>query len=307
MNSPPSAQQAREGPATRRSPLGRDLLGAAGLALAYVLAARVGFHVAPLHAGVPALWLASGVALAVLALRGPRLAPAVLVGGAAAGAWSGLPLAAAVGAGAGAALAALAGALLLAHAHDFQPTLRRGRDVFLMLAAAASAASVSATVGTASLWFSGAEPAVASIGAWLAWWGGDALGVLILAPAVFAWTAQPRPDRVAAGAIAYGMLIGAGLLVASNALGEAFAVRTALPVAAFALAPVAVLPAIRFPLREVASFNLTVAAVCVVGVAGGLASDASGPNRLRACDASRDARDARRADAHALCDRRRRP
>jgi len=273
MTSLPPAAGTPEAAAAQRGRLGRDLLGAAGLAAAYVLAMRLGLHFAPLHAAVPAIWPASGLALAALALRGPRLAPGVFVGGAVASAWAGLPLAGALGVGAAAALEALVGAWLLTLVLDFRRTLRRGRDVYVLVSLAAAGAScVGATVGTLSLLASGTTPEAASVGAWLAWWGGDALGVLIVAPAVFAWVADPRPNRVAAGAIAYGALIGACLLIGARALGDAFAVPTGLAVAAFGLAPLAVLPAIRFPLREVASFNLAVAAVCALGVTAGVAT-----------------------------------
>jgi len=255
-----------------------DVLRAVGLALGYVLAARIGTYFAVLHGAVPAIWLASGLALAALVLGGARLVPGVLAGAFAASVWSGLPLAAAAGTAAAAALEALAGAWLLARADDFQRSLRRARDIgVFVLIAAVGAPAIGATIGTVSLFAAGAAGAGGPVGVWLAWWSEVALGALLVVPAVFGWLAQPRPDRIVAGAISYGVLLALGLVLGSRILGAAFGIPAAYPLVAFGLAPIAVLPAIRFSLREVASFNLSVAVVCLVGVMIGLQADAAGP------------------------------
>ncbi|MCC6609369.1 MAG: PAS domain S-box protein [Burkholderiales bacterium] len=248
--------------------LGTQGLATAALALAYVLAARIGAAFPGLHDAVPAIWLASGLSLAALVLFGARLALGVFVGALAAAVWSGQPLGVAAALGAGATIEALVGAKLLASIEGFTCALRRARDVSLLVfVAAIGASSIGATAGTASLLLAGAGEAGAALGVWLAWWGEDAFGMLIAAPAVFGWVARPRPDRAAAGALAYGALIALVLLYGPRVLASAFGFHVGFPVVAFALAPIAVLPAIRFELREVATFNLAVAATCMLGAA----------------------------------------
>jgi diguanylate cyclase (GGDEF)-like protein/PAS domain S-box-containing protein len=257
--------------------LGADALAAAALALAYVLAARIGVSFPGLHDAVPTIWLASGLSLGVLVLYGVRLAPGVFVGALTASVWSGQPLGVAAALGAAAALEALAGATLLAHVGGFRHSLRRGRDVYLLvLVAAIGASSIGATVGAASLLHADAARSGAALGVWLSWWGGDALGALLVAPALFGWVARPRPDGLAAGAIGYGALMAFGLLFGSRLLAAAFGIPAGLAAVAFALAPIAVLPTIRYELREVASFNFAVAAVCMLGAMLGVQADALG-------------------------------
>jgi len=278
MTSLPRAASTPEAAPAALRRLGAAAVQAAGLALAYVVAARLGTQFAVLHGAVPAIWLASGLALAAVVLGGPRLAPGAFAGAFAASAWSGLPLAAAATIGAGAALESLAGRWLLNRAHDFQRSLRRGRDVYaFVLLAAVGASAIGATFGAVGLSLWGAAGSGAPLHVWLAWWSEDALGALLVAPAVFAWASRPRPDRAVAGAVAYGALIALGLLVGSSLLDETFGIRAGLPVVAFALAPVAVLPAIRFPLREVTSFNLVVAAICMLGWTAGLQAEVAEP------------------------------
>jgi diguanylate cyclase (GGDEF)-like protein/PAS domain S-box-containing protein len=274
---PSAASTSGDAPAGWRR-LGVDVLRGAGLALGYVVAARIGTHFAVLHGAVPPIWLASGLALAALVLGGARLAPGIFAGASAASVWLGLPLGVAAMIGIGATLEALAGAWLLARASDFQCALRRGRDVYLLvIAVAVAAAVVGATIGTASLYIAGAARAGGLVGVWLAWWSADALGALLVAPAVLAWASQPRPDRVVAAAIAYGAFIAFGLLFGTRLLGEAFGMPSGLSVVAFGLAPIAVLPAIRLPLREVASFNVAAAVVCMLGIAFSVQAEASLP------------------------------
>ena len=56
---------------------------------------------------------------------------------------------------------------------------------------------MSATFGVGSLWLGGVVGQGAVLTSWRLWWVGDALGVLVVSPFLFAWTAGPivRPTR----------------------------------------------------------------------------------------------------------------
>ena len=62
---------------------------------------------------------------------------------------------------------------------DFHPAFDRQRDVGLFFTAACAGMLLSASGGVASLHLAGLLPAPALGGAWLTWWMGDAVGVLV--------------------------------------------------------------------------------------------------------------------------------
>jgi two-component system CheB/CheR fusion protein len=184
-------------------------------ALGYVVLALLGLALASAAPQVSLVWPVSGAALALLVLRGARLAPAVAVGAFAANLASGAPLAAAAGIAAGNTLEALLGAAL-ATRMGFQPGMRRRRDVYALLGVVAPLAPIAgATLGVASLAAAGAERWSAFGPLWLSWWLGDALGILLVAPFVFTWVDQARRGwRFARGGEA-ALLVGALVLLSA--------------------------------------------------------------------------------------------
>jgi PAS domain S-box-containing protein len=200
------------------------VLGLTALAYAVVgwLALQLAFapsYAAPLYpsAGIAfaATWVYGRPALAAAAAG----AFAVNVGLSAArgqfdAAALGVPLLIAVGA----ALQAAAGCALVRR-HVAQPlVLDRPRDIarFLLLAAPV-ACLVNASIATASLGLSGAVPPPKLAFTWWTWWIGDALGVLIAAPALLTLIGRPRdawaPRRAT---VAAPLLLVTALLVAAT-------------------------------------------------------------------------------------------
>src|SRR6266850_2406738 len=138
------------------------------------------------------VWPPTGISLAALFLFGDALWPAVALGAFAVNIAAGAPLPVACGIATGNTLEALAGANLLRLAR-FQPGLERVRDVLaLVLLAALLSTLVSALIGVGSLWAGGVVHGSEALAATQAWWIGDALGNLVIAPALFVWTARPR-------------------------------------------------------------------------------------------------------------------
>jgi diguanylate cyclase (GGDEF)-like protein/PAS domain S-box-containing protein len=236
------------------------------LAAGYFGAVQGGLAFAVVHDFISLIWPASGLALVALTLMGLRYFPALVVGGAAAYALHGLPLPTAAAVAAGNTLAALAGAWLLERSRDFDPTLGRVRDVFrLIFPIALGTPVIAACVGAASLLEAGLLDAESLTRAAITWWAGDAQGVLLFAPFVFAWIRRGRPDARVAEALAHAALIALVLLFGAFVLeGYLGAEKTQL-LASFALFPLAIWPAVRFPMREVATFNLALAVLCLGG------------------------------------------
>jgi len=143
------------------------------------------------------VWPASGIALAALLMHGRALWPAVFIGAWIANVSAGASLLAACAIALGNTLEAVIGVTALQKTRwlgveRFEHTLSRLRDVWkFTLIAAVSSTTVAATLGVASLWWDGAVTTRTLWFTWRAWWVGDALGILVVAPLILVWTARP--------------------------------------------------------------------------------------------------------------------
>jgi signal transduction histidine kinase len=116
----------------------------------------------------------------------------VAIGAFAANATTGAPIGVAFFTAVGNPLEALIAAWLLGRVPGFEPSLERVRDVIaLTLFGAIIAPVAGATIGVAGLVLVGVVPSSAVPAAWFTWWGGDAIGILLVAPLVLAWFARP--------------------------------------------------------------------------------------------------------------------
>ena len=227
------------------------------LAVLYFAAAKLGLLAAVAQAVVSSAWPPAGLALAALLLFGIRYWPGIAIGAFLLNASSGVPLAGAAGIGVGNTLEAVVGALLLQRVARFRPSLERLRDVLaLVLLAAALSTTVSATIGVASLWLSGAISPAAYGSLWFVWWSGDAMGVLVFGSLLLTWAATPRlreaPSR-AVEALALVLL----LVVLTGALFR-------LPYSyVYAIFPVVSWAALRFGPRGAATATTLVASLAV--------------------------------------------
>jgi signal transduction histidine kinase len=164
------------------------------LAAIYIAAARLGLMMDAVAGFATLVWPASGIALAALLTFGFRLWPGVFVGAFVANAWIGAPWAVALGIAAGNTLEAVIGAYLLMRVPGFRTSLDRVRDVLaLVVLAAAASTAVSATTGVLSLYVAGIATRAQLGEAWLAWWVGDAIADLVVAPLLLVHAFAPMP------------------------------------------------------------------------------------------------------------------
>jgi integral membrane sensor domain MASE1 len=155
------------------------------VAVAYVIAARLGFRLAYVAEQVTTVWAPTGIAQAALLLWGRSLWPAIWLGAFVANAGTAAPLWTAAGIATGNTLEAVLAASILRRLPGFDPTLRRIFDAlaFIVVAALMSTA-ISATIGVSTLCAAGAQPWMRFSELWLDWWLGDALGALVVAPVI---------------------------------------------------------------------------------------------------------------------------
>jgi signal transduction histidine kinase len=172
------------------------------LALTYTAAARGGLKLDAIAGFATLVWAPTGIALAATLLFGYRLWPAIFAGAFVANLWAGAPLLAAVGIACGNTLEALAGAALLRRIPGFRVQLDRLEDVAsLIILAAALCTTISASVGVASLLAAGTIAPGQIAVTWRAWWLGDLVGALIVAPLLLVWLTT-RPLWVPAARVA---------------------------------------------------------------------------------------------------------
>src|SRR5690606_22589427 len=122
-------------------------------------------------------------------LYGYSLWPAIAVGAFLVNWLAGAPVLVAGGMALGNTLEAVVGAVILKRVVGFRPALERLQDVLgLVVLAAGLSTLISATVGVTSGWLGGVIPSTMYGVAWRTWWLGDAVGVLVVAPLLFAWS-----------------------------------------------------------------------------------------------------------------------
>ena len=252
----------------RRSPLGSA--GAVfALAAVYLAAARLGLMMDAVAGFATLVWPATGIALAALLLFGFRLWPGIFIGAAVANAWTGAPLGVALAIAAGNTLEALVGAWALRRVPGFRTSLDRVRDVLaLIVLAALASTAISAAFGVASLYLGGLVAGSQAGAAWRAWYVGDAIGDLVVAPlllvgATASWVIHPRRRlELAALVIA---------VVATNVIvfGSSSADEVARVSRAYLVFPPLIWAALRFGHRGAVTTTFVTAAIAIWGTALG--------------------------------------
>ncbi|WP_377272726.1 MASE1 domain-containing protein [Peterkaempfera sp. SMS 1(5)a] len=162
---------------------GLVLLGILALAGAYYGCARAGLVLHIVENQVTPYWPPTGLAVAALLLFGLRLWPGITL----AAFLVNLPLGpsppAVLAIAVGNTLAPVCACLVLTRT-GFSPELGHLRDVLkLVFIGALGGMVISATVGSVALMAAGAVPGNEFWPTWAVWWTGDAMGVLVFAPA----------------------------------------------------------------------------------------------------------------------------
>jgi signal transduction histidine kinase len=164
-----------------------------GLAAVYAVAARLGLSLDAVAGFATLVWPATGIALAALLTFGYRLWPGVFIGALVANLLTGAPALVALGIAAGNTLEAVVGTYALRRIPGFRPSLDRLQDVVgLIVLAAVFSTMVSATIGVSSLYVGGILPLAEAWKAWRAWWLGDLIADLVVAPLLLVWATTRR-------------------------------------------------------------------------------------------------------------------
>jgi PAS domain S-box-containing protein len=164
------------------------------------------------------LWPPTGIALALILLRGHRIWPAILAGSFLSGVMAARPMIDSGFIAAGTLLAAMAGAWLIGRWSNGRQTFAAPLDVLkFALVCFVPIALLSSTIAAVGLFLtSGTAPAapIATWAAWATWWLADAAGTAVVAPVIVLWAVIPiRPLSRRS------FLEAAGIFVAAGAIG----------------------------------------------------------------------------------------
>jgi integral membrane sensor domain MASE1 len=231
------------------------------VAAVYYGSAKLGLLQQLVRGQVTPLWPPTGIALASLLLRGPRVWPGIALGALLVNAPLGPSVPAVIAIVAGNTLAPICSYALLRRA-GFRIELSRLRDVLALIFLGAFAGMlVSATIGSGTLALAGVVGADGFWPTWSVWWTGDAMGVLVVTPVLLVlrsarWPKAP-PSRWAEGFL---------LLVATACVGLAGNGSTSLMFLGF---PLLIWAAFRFQLAGAAPCALAVSTFTIVDAARG--------------------------------------
>jgi signal transduction histidine kinase len=188
------------------------------LFLVYFVTAKIGLSLGAVSGFATLVWPPTGIALAAMLLLGYRYWPSIALGAFLVNFLTGASLPVAFGISAGNTLEALIGAYLLIRFTKIHISLERVRDVMgLIFFGAIGSTLVSATIGTTSLYAGGIISSSALNETWVAWWVGDALGNLIIAPLILVLSARFRypvvPQRIIKAIAPVALLIAVSFVV----------------------------------------------------------------------------------------------
>lgn len=248
----------------------RSALAIAGLAAMYVVAARAGLMLDAVAGFATVVWPPSGLALAALLIFGMRLWPGILIGAFAANLLTGAPALVALGIAGGNTVEAVLAVYALRQIPGFDASLERVRDVIGLIGfAAVMSTIVAASVGVTSLYLGGIVSWPQYAETWRAWWFGDLIGDLLVAPVLLVWARGARtlgPPKQTLEAAALGVSVIAASLIIFGALPGREMGNFA---QAYVFFPLLIWATLRFGQRGAVSTAFIVSAIAVAGTAMG--------------------------------------
>lgn len=166
-----------------------------GIAAVYYFAAKLGLRFAYINSSVTTIWPPAGIALAAIVLFGYRVWPAVLGAAFLANVTTTGHIPSSIGIAAGNTAEGLLAAYLVNRFARGGRVFDRVGDIlrFTVLAALLST-TIAATIGVLSLAVGGLVSSAEAPRVWLTWWLGDAVGDIVVAPALILWIGvKPAP------------------------------------------------------------------------------------------------------------------
>jgi integral membrane sensor domain MASE1 len=246
------------------------------LTAVYITVAKLGLRLNGVGSFATLVWPSTGIAFAALLLFGEQLWPAITLGALTVNLWLGAPPLVGAGIAVGNTLEAVIAVRLLRR-YEFAPAMARISDVVTyVIWAAIFATTISPTVGVLSLYAGGLVGTDRIADTWFAWWLGDAIGALVVAPPLLAWGSAPlrssRPPRIAELIVLCCALLAACVDVFGTAAAASSPLREP-----FILVAITIWAALRFGQRGTTTTTLVMTAFAVAATALGFGPFAGHP------------------------------
>src|SRR5437764_858006 len=232
-------------------------------AIIYVIAGKIGLHLASLHASASPVWPPAGIALAAILLVGYRAWPAIFVGAFLVNLTTAGDTATSVAIATGNTVEAVAGAWLVNCFANGKNVFDRPQGIFKFALAAAISAVISPLFGVTSLTLDGFADWTNYGAIWVTWWLGDVTGDLIFTPVVLLWGINWKLGWKKEEAVEVGVLLLLLALLSAVVFGGWLEISAKNYPIAFICGPIVIWTAFRFTQRETGAgiFILSVIAV----------------------------------------------
>src|SRR6201993_1539505 len=250
-----------------RSFSGLPLIGL--LAIAYIIAGKLGLMLASLHASASPVWPPAGIALAAMLLFGCRVWPAIFVGAFVVNLTTAGNIATSLAIAAGNTLEALAGAWLVNRFGSGRNFCDRPQGVFKFAIAEAISTLISASLGVSSLALAGFANWNSYGAIWLTWWLGDVTSDLVVTPLILLWTAAGKQSWHEKEVFEVGTLLLLLVLLSGVVFGGWLEISSRHYPINFVCGTVLIWMAFRFTQRETATGIFILSAIAVWGTLRG--------------------------------------
>jgi signal transduction histidine kinase/CheY-like chemotaxis protein len=239
-------------------------------AIIYLIAGKIGLHLASLHASASPVWPPAGIALAAILLLGYRAWPAIFVGAFLVNLTTAGDIATSVAIAAGNTVEAITGAWLVNRFGGGRNVFDRPQGVFKFALAAAISAVLSPLFGVTSLALAGFADWTKYGAIWVTWWLGDVTGDLIFTPLVLLWGIRWKLTWKKEEALEVGVLLLLLTLLSAVVFGGWLEVSAKNYPIAFICGPIVIWTAFRFTQRETATGIFILSVIAVWGTVRGV-------------------------------------
>lgn len=243
------------------------------LTAAYFIAGKLGLSIPYVSSSITLFWPPTGIAFAAVLIWGPSCWPGIFLGALLVNLTTGeLAFPTASGVALGNTFAPVLGALMLKKAIGSQNIFKCSQDVVTFIFIAASSMLLSATGGTLSLYVSGLLSSDMVLNAWLGWWLGDIIGVMIFLPMLLAWMSNQanRGFRHIRLRLEFILVISSCIAMAWLVFGDVLALGNLKLSLAFLIFPPLIWAGLRFNATGVSIAALAITLLAIWGTAQNL-------------------------------------
>lgn len=160
-------------------------------ALVYAALGKLTFSFLSVDGQLLNMWVSTGVAVALLLIRGVEYWPGIFIGATLGALWGGGSLGAALGIALGNTLGPLASVRFLQYWYHTSLKMKTLSDYLYIATAGVICAFISAIISILAVWVFETSSPIDALYGLVHWWQGDLLGVLVISVSILVWQSPP--------------------------------------------------------------------------------------------------------------------